>query len=97
MPPWPIWLWLSPRPEKAEERAHRREDRQPEAPAGDDPYSAVLYFIGDPQYWHERANQTRKLANGLRIPEAKAAMLSIAADYERLAWRAERQLGGTRR
>jgi hypothetical protein len=66
----------------------------PKAPAGNDPYSAVLYLIDDPQYWHERAEQTRKLANGLRSQEAKAAMLLIAANYERLARRAEEQPGG---
>jgi hypothetical protein len=99
MPPWPIW-WLSLWPElpaKAAEHAHHRERSEPKAPAGDDPYSAVLYFIGDPQYWHERADQTRKLAGGLRSTEAKTAMLRIAAKYEQLARRAEQQSGGERR
>jgi len=82
---------------KSEKRARGCEGHKPKAPAGDDPYSAVLYFIDDPQYWHERADQTRKLANGLRTKEAKTAMLRIAADYERLARRAEQQSSGVRR
>ena len=90
---WPLW-WLGQMPKlraKSEEPARRREAREPEEPVGDDPYSAVLYFINDPKYWHERADQTRKVANGLRSPEAKTAMLRIAADYDRLAWRAEQK------
>jgi hypothetical protein len=84
-------------PAKSEKRARGCQGHKPKAPAGDDPYSAVLYFIDDPQYWHERADQTRKLANGLRSTEAKTAMLAIAAKYERLAHRAEEQSGGARR
>jgi hypothetical protein len=96
---WPLW-WLGRMPKfraKSEERARGCEDREPRAPAGHDPYTAVLYFIDDPQYWHERADQTRKLANGLRTTEAKTGMLRIAAHYDRLAWRAEQQPRGGRR
>jgi hypothetical protein len=42
----------------------------------------------DPQYWRERANDARELAEHLTAPTAKQTMLDIAADWERLANRA---------
>jgi hypothetical protein len=54
-----------------------------------DPYSAVLLFFDDAKYWRERAKQTRKLAEGIRLPDAKEAMLRLANEYECLARRVE--------
>jgi hypothetical protein len=45
--------------------------------------------INDPAHWRRRAQQTRTLADQLTDLQAKAAMLRIAEDYERLAKRAE--------
>jgi hypothetical protein len=56
-----------------------------------DPYSAVLMFCDDAEQWRARAEQTRMLAEGMRVPEAKAAMLQVANEYERLARRADEQ------
>jgi hypothetical protein len=45
--------------------------------------------INDPQHWRDRAKEARALADQINDAEAKAAMLRIAEDYERLAKRAE--------
>ena len=45
--------------------------------------------INDPQHWRDRAKEARALADQINDVEAKAAMLRIAEDYERLAKRAE--------
>jgi hypothetical protein len=37
------------------------------------------------EHWHGRATAARLVADQLDDPEAKAAMLSIAAQYDRLA------------
>jgi hypothetical protein len=38
-----------------------------------------------PHYWRMCAEEIRTLAEDMRYPEAKAIMLRLAADYERLA------------
>jgi hypothetical protein len=50
--------------------------------------------LRDPAYWRKRAGEARARADVMTDPTAKAAMLAIADDYERLATRAEaRELG----
>jgi hypothetical protein len=42
----------------------------------------------DPQHWHERAEDARKVAAEILDPISRRAMLDIAESYERLARRA---------
>ncbi len=50
--------------------------------------------INDPEHWHQRAEEARTIANQIDDLQAKAAMLRIAEDYERLAKRAgQRAIG----
>jgi hypothetical protein len=51
-------------------------------------------FINDPKHWRDRAQESRDRAQQMDDPEAKATMLRIAADYERLAERAEQRARG---
>ena len=50
--------------------------------------------FGSPKYWHERAEEARATAEGMSDPEAKRAMLVIAAGYELIAKRAEAREAG---
>ena len=49
-------------------------------------------FLNNPAHWHLRAQESRLLAAQLEDPEAKAAILKMADDYERLAVRAAKRL-----
>ena len=48
--------------------------------------------FGTPQYWRERAEEARALAQQMTDPEAQRAMLSVAQSYEKIALRAEAAL-----
>ena len=52
-------------------------------------------FINDPAHWRHRAEQMRTLAEGMSSSETRQIMMRIAADYERLAERAEQRGKGT--
>ena len=45
--------------------------------------------VTDPQYWIERAKETRELAEQIDDPLAKRALLAIAQGYLIIARRAE--------
>jgi hypothetical protein len=51
--------------------------------------------INDPEHWRARAEEKRTLAAGINDLDARATMLRIADDYEKLAKRAEQRAGGT--
>ena len=51
-------------------------------------------FINDPEHWRQKAEEMRTLADGISDEEARATMLKIAEDYERLAKRAEKRARG---
>jgi hypothetical protein len=46
-------------------------------------------YINDPEHWRKRAEEMRSLADDINDEKTKQTMLRIAADYERLAERAE--------
>ena len=50
--------------------------------------------INDPSHWRQRAEQMRKLAGEAKDAETKRIMMKVAADYERLAIRAEQRSKG---
>jgi len=49
-------------------------------------------FVSDTKHWRDRAEEARILAEAMRDEVSKQTMLRIAADYERLALRAEQHL-----
>lgn len=46
-------------------------------------------LLNNPTHWHLRAQEARLIAQQLEDLEAKAAILKIANEYDRLAERAE--------
>jgi hypothetical protein len=46
----------------------------------------------NPEHWRKRAEAMRTLADAMRDERSKQLMFGIAADYERLAKRAEERL-----
>lgn len=44
----------------------------------------------DPAHWRERAREARLLAEQMSDRDSRSRMLKIAADYDRLAERAEK-------
>jgi hypothetical protein len=56
--------------------------------------SWAMSHINDPKHWRYRAEEARAMAESMTDPEAKRLMLNVAADYERLAKRAEDRAGG---
>ena len=57
----------------------------------------VMSHINDPKHWRHRAAEARAMAESLTDPEAKQRMLKVAADYEKLAERAEERSAGVPR
>ena len=56
-----------------------------------------MSHINDPKHWRHRAAEARAMAESLTDPEAKQQMLKVAADYEKLAERAEERSTGVSR
>ena len=50
-----------------------------------------LHLLHDPDHWRQRAEELRVIAETTTDAQAKATLLRIVADYERLAERAERR------
>jgi len=53
------------------------------------------HFVNDPDHWRQRAEEMRNLAASILDLEARATLLKIADDYEKLAKRAAQRAGGT--
>jgi hypothetical protein len=56
-----------------------------------------MSHINDPKHWRYRAEEAVAMAESLTDPEAKQLMLNVAADYEKLAKRAEERSAGVTR
>jgi hypothetical protein len=52
----------------------------------------VAPHFNDPEHWQQRAEEARALAESMQDAVAKATMLRIAGDYEKLAVRASIRL-----
>ena len=44
-----------------------------------------MAWTSDPKHWCDRAQEMRSTAERLKNPDAKAEMLRVAADYEKIA------------
>ena len=53
---------------------------------------SIAECFDDPDYWLQRAKETRVLSDGMIDPTAKKMMFRIADDYEALAIRASHRL-----
>jgi hypothetical protein len=51
--------------------------------------------INDPNHWRDRAAEMRALSEGMDDVEARAIMLRLADDYDKLADRAEERANGS--
>jgi hypothetical protein len=51
-------------------------------------------YFKDPEYWRQRAEESRVLAEQMSDETSKTTMLKIADDYEKLAARAVARLTG---
>ena len=49
-------------------------------------------LMDDPNHWRNRAEEARAQAEQLNEPQARKIMLDAAADYDRLAERADERL-----
>ena len=54
-------------------------------------------ILDDPEHWRQRAEESRLIDEQLDDPVARAAMLRIAEDYERIADQARVRALGRRR
>jgi hypothetical protein len=99
-----LWLHRSDGTQKLDGARHRsplRFARSPaksqpkQPPAQVSPYirktSGSPGSIDDPSYWHQRAEESRAMAQELYDPNTKAAMLKVAASYDDLARQAVRR------
>ena len=56
----------------------------------------TTHYASDPKHWRNRAKEMRALAEGVKDRQAKATMLKIANDYEKLAERADLRSDGSK-
>ena len=53
-----------------------------------EPNMPLSATINDPKHWHDRAAEMRALSETMKDVEARAIMLRLADDYDKLAGRA---------
>jgi hypothetical protein len=52
-------------------------------------------LLNNSEHWKQRAQDARKLAEGIHDPDARETLLKIAEEYERLAQRAANRGDGS--